>query len=86
MYYIFVCPLSDSAPFHVLILTGPNREPGLNSWQLRLWGSIGIGLVGGEHHTTAELALQCDDELLMTLTRIDVCYLLGQGLTDVKLI
>jgi hypothetical protein len=51
-----------------------------------LWGSIGIGLAGGEHYTTTELPLQGDDgELLTTLTRIDVRYLLDQGLIDMKL-
>jgi nuclear pore complex protein Nup133 len=43
--------------------------------ELRLWGSIGIGLAGGEHYTTIELPLQGDEgELLTTLTRVDVRY------------
>ena len=51
-----------------------------------MWGSIGIGLAGGEHYTTTELPLQADDgELLTTLTRIDVRYLLDRGPTDVKI-
>lgn len=54
--------------------------------EFRLWGSIGIGLAGGEHYTTTELPLQGDDgELLTTLTRIDVRYLLNQDLADTKL-
>lgn len=74
----------------MLIPTGPNREPGLIlasvHGELRLWGGIGIGLAGGEHYTTTELPLQGDDgELLTTLARIDVCYLLDQYLTDTRL-
>ena len=88
--YIFACPQSESAPFHVLIPTGPNREPGLilasTRGELRLWGGIGIGLAGGEHYTTTELPLQGDgDEYLTTLTRIDVRCLLDRELTDMKL-
>lgn len=88
--YIFACPPSDSAPFHVLIPTGPNREPGLIlasvHGELRLWGSIGIGLAGGEHYTTIELPLQSDDgELLTTLTRIDVRFLIDRAFTVVNI-
>lgn len=75
--YIFSCPQDDdqtSPPFHCLIPYGPSREPGLIlvslAGTIRLWGSIGIGLAGGDHYSTIQLRLS-PNEQITNLVRAD---------------
>jgi nuclear pore complex protein Nup133 len=79
--YIFSCPQDEDQPglpLHCLIPYGATREPGLilisTSGTIRVWGSIAIGLAGGEHYSTIQLSLP-NDEHITNLVRADVCLL-----------
>jgi nuclear pore complex protein Nup133 len=79
--YIFSCPQDDdhsSPPFHCLVPYGSSREPGLIlvslSGTIRLWGSIGIGLAGGDNYSTIQLNLS-PSEQITNLVRADVCLI-----------
>ncbi|KAG6866953.1 hypothetical protein C0991_003869 [Blastosporella zonata] len=62
------------APFHALIPYNTSREPGLillsTDGKIRFWDSIGIGLAGGDHYVTIQLAL-AGDESVTNLLRSD---------------
>lgn len=76
--YIFSCPrdpnIPPAAPFHAFVPFGSEREPGLilvsSFGEVRFWESIGIGLAGGEHFSTADLKLQPGEDVT-TFTRSD---------------
>ncbi|KAK0485184.1 Non-repetitive/WGA-negative nucleoporin C-terminal-domain-containing protein [Armillaria novae-zelandiae] len=78
--YIFRCPADDeqtSPPFYSLIpynSYSTAREPGLillsPSGEIRMWGSIGIGLAGGDHFSSVMLGLS-PDEFVTNLVRVD---------------
>jgi hypothetical protein len=76
--YIFACPgnyTHSSTPYHGLVPYGVTREPGLIlvsiSGEVRFWDSIGIGLAGGDHYSTAYLDLG-SREIVTNLIRADV--------------
>lgn len=75
--YIFSCPTEytqTTPPFHGLFPHGSAREPGLIllsvSGEIRFWNSIGVGLAGGEHYSTAQLDI-ASGQFITNLIRAD---------------